>query len=242
MDADFDAAVLGSALPPAVEQALREAGAQCGDPEPRHGRADASAGHRSRASCRTDRLLPPPLLRPSGLVLARQVARRALLVGAQALGLPALWREVPRKALAGARDDPRTRFYLHVLKGYAYPEPAPGRPGRGARCFGAAEGAGPGGPGSVPRCWKVCACAPWCRPTRTSRALTCRFLALPPGSRPMADINRRRRHAGDRAAAALRDGRAAWSAAAWSATTAPTTAMTSATCWCTRGRWASCAR
>jgi len=48
------------------------------------------------------------------------VARRALVIGAQALGLPAVWREVPKRALPGARHDAPTRFFLFVLKGYAY--------------------------------------------------------------------------------------------------------------------------
>jgi hypothetical protein len=48
------------------------------------------------------------------------VARKALVSGAAAVGLPTLWREVPEQALPGARDDVATRFYLWVLKGYAY--------------------------------------------------------------------------------------------------------------------------
>jgi hypothetical protein len=51
---------------------------------------------------------------------ARAVARRALVVGARALGLPELWRELPRSALPWARHDPGTRFYLFALKGLAY--------------------------------------------------------------------------------------------------------------------------
>lgn len=119
MDADFDTAVLGLALPPAVEAALSEAGALRGDPV----RAMA-------ALMRAQSLAPdhPAVLiafyrhhfyghRPA---LARDVARRALRIGAQALGLPLVWREVPRQPLAGARHDAATRFYLFVLKGYAY--------------------------------------------------------------------------------------------------------------------------
>ena len=119
MDADFDAAVLGLALPPAVEQALREAGANRGDPV----RAMA-------ALMRAQALAPehPAVLiafyrhhfYAHRLAVARDVARRALVVGARALGLPRVWREVPRQALPGARHDARTRFYLFVLKGYAY--------------------------------------------------------------------------------------------------------------------------
>ena len=54
------------------------------------------------------------------MLMARDVARRALVVGAQALGLPVVWREVPKRALPGARHDAPTRFFLFVLKGYAY--------------------------------------------------------------------------------------------------------------------------
>jgi hypothetical protein len=119
MDTDFDAAVLGLALPPLVEQALQEAGAH---------RADAN---RSMAALMRAQALAPE--HPAVLIalyrhhfyghrpaMAREVACRALVVGAKALGLPARWREVPRVALRGARDDARTRFYLFVLKGYAY--------------------------------------------------------------------------------------------------------------------------
>ena len=119
MDADFDAAVLGLALPPAVDAALREAGAFRGD------------AIRSMAALMRAQALAPE--HPAVLIafyrhhfyghrpaMARDVARRALVVGAQALGLPVVWREVPKQPLAGARDDARTRFYLFVLKGYAY--------------------------------------------------------------------------------------------------------------------------
>ena len=54
------------------------------------------------------------------LRLARAVARKALVVAARSLGLPLVWRAVPEQALAGAKDDVATRFYLWVLKGYAY--------------------------------------------------------------------------------------------------------------------------
>jgi hypothetical protein len=122
MDADFDAAVLGLALPPLVEQALQEAGAHRGDLN------DASGA--MAALMRAQALAPehPAVLIAfyryhfygHRLAMARAVARRALAVGAHALGLPAVWREVPKVPLAGARHDPRTRFYLFVLKGYAY--------------------------------------------------------------------------------------------------------------------------
>lgn len=119
MHADFDAAVLGQALPPDVEAALSEAGAH---------RADAV---RAMAALMRAQALAPD--HPAVLIafyrhhfyahrsaLARDIARRALVVGAQALGLPAVWRDVPRRALPGARQDASTRFYLFALKGYAY--------------------------------------------------------------------------------------------------------------------------
>lgn len=121
MDAalDFDSAVLGGALPAGVEAALREAGAQRGD-----------APRAMAALMRAQALAPD---HPAVLVafyrhhffghrldLARGVARRALAVGAQALGLPPVWREVPKAPLPGARFEARTRFFLFVLKGYAY--------------------------------------------------------------------------------------------------------------------------
>lgn len=119
MEADFDAAVLGLGLPAAAEAALREAGAN---------RADPSGT--MAALMRAQALAPehPAVLiafyrhhfyghRPAP---ARDVARRALAVGAAALGLPRVWREVPRAPLPGARHEARTRFFLFALKGYAY--------------------------------------------------------------------------------------------------------------------------
>ncbi len=119
MDAGFDAALLGRDLPAGVGAALAEAGAAGGDPV----RAMA-------ALMRAQTLAPehPAVLiafyrhhfyghRPA---LARDIARRALVVAARALGLPALWREVSPAPLPGARHDAATRFYLFALKGYAY--------------------------------------------------------------------------------------------------------------------------
>lgn len=119
MDADFDAAVLGLAMPAGVEAALREAGARRGD-----------AAGTMAALMRAQALAPD---HPAVLIafyrhhfyghrldLARNVARRALVVAARALGLPAVWREAPRQPLPGARHDARTRFFLFLLKGYAY--------------------------------------------------------------------------------------------------------------------------
>lgn len=118
-DADFDAALLGRALPAGVEQALAEAGAFRGEPV------------RAMSALMRAQALAPE--HPAVLIafyryhfyghrfrLARDIARRALVLGAQALGLPPLWREVSPQPLGGARHDPRTRFYLFALKGYAY--------------------------------------------------------------------------------------------------------------------------
>lgn len=116
---DFDDAVLGQGLPAAAEAALREAGAHRGD-----------APRAMAALMRAQALAPE---HPAVLIAmyrhhfyghrlqpARDVARRALLIGARALGLPLAWREVPPQPLAGAADDARVRFYLFTLKGYAY--------------------------------------------------------------------------------------------------------------------------
>jgi hypothetical protein len=115
----FDAAVLGTALPPGVEAALRKAAAHRGD--------TLQATH---ALMRAQALAPD---HPAVLIafyrhhfyghrlrLARDVARRALTVGALALGLPAVCRDVPARPLPGARHDAGTRFFLFTLKGYAY--------------------------------------------------------------------------------------------------------------------------
>jgi hypothetical protein len=116
---DFDAAVLGHALPPALQAALHDAARHAGD-----------AVRTMAALMRAQALAPehPAVLIAlyrhhffgHRLCVARDVARRALVIGARALALPALWREVPRHALPGARYDARTRFYLFALKGYAY--------------------------------------------------------------------------------------------------------------------------
>lgn len=116
---DFDDAVLGLGLPAAAEKALGEAALLRSEP------AQAMA-----ALMRAKAIAPehPAVLIAfyrhhfygHRLALARDVARKALVIGARALGLPPIWREVPEQALAGARDDVSTRFYLWVLKGYAY--------------------------------------------------------------------------------------------------------------------------
>jgi len=116
---DFDAAVLGLGLPAAVEDALREAGSARSDPP----RAMAAL----MRACSLAPEHPAVLIAfyrhyfyGHRLRMARAVARRALVVAARSLGLPLVWRDVPARALAGAADDPSTRFYLWVLKGYAY--------------------------------------------------------------------------------------------------------------------------
>ena len=109
MNADFDDAVLGHGLPVEAEAALREAGLHRSDPP------------RAMALLMRAQSLAPD--HPAVLIAlyrdhfyghrlapARDIARRALLAGAQALDLPTSWREVPRMALDGARDDPGTRF------------------------------------------------------------------------------------------------------------------------------------
>jgi len=116
----FDDAVLGRGLPPAAEAALGEAG-----------RLRAADPARAMALMMRAQALAPE--HPAVLIAfyrdhfyghrfaaARDVARRALVVAARALGLPPLWRQAPDLALAGAATDPRTRFFLFLLKGYAY--------------------------------------------------------------------------------------------------------------------------
>lgn len=120
MDAGgFDDAVLGRGLPPAAEAALVEAGALRADPP-----AAMAALMRAQALAPGHPAVLIALYRHHfyghRLAPARDVARRALLAGAQALGLPAQWRDVPRQPLPGARDEAITRFYLFTLKGYAY--------------------------------------------------------------------------------------------------------------------------
>lgn len=117
--AGFGDEVLGAGLPAAAEAALREAGRQRAEP------ALAMASLMRASSLAPDH--PAVLIAlyryyfyGHHLACARDVARRALFVGAQSLGLPLLWRQVPPQALEGARFDPAVRFYLFTLKGYAY--------------------------------------------------------------------------------------------------------------------------
>lgn len=116
----FDDAVLGQGLPPAAEQALAEAGSL---------RASDAPGAMA-ALMRAQTLAPahPAVLIAfyrhhfygHRLAAARDVARRGLALGGVALGLPAAWRGVPDRPLHGAAGDARVRFYLFLLKGYAY--------------------------------------------------------------------------------------------------------------------------
>jgi hypothetical protein len=118
-DFDFDDAVLGHGLSAEVEQALCEAGASRADP--------SLAMAALMRACVLAPEHPAVLIAlyrhyfySHRLRLARAIARRALVVAARSLGLPPVWRDVPEQALAGAQDDVATRFYLWVLKGYAY--------------------------------------------------------------------------------------------------------------------------
>ena len=117
--ADFDTAVLGLAMPPGVEEALAEAGRRRADPP-----AAMAALMRAQALAPGHPAVLIALYRHHfyghRLHAARDVARQALVVGAQALRLPGVWRHVRAQPLPGARHDPSTRFYLFVLKGYAY--------------------------------------------------------------------------------------------------------------------------
>jgi len=119
MDSDFDAAVLGLALPPAAEAALREAGLHRSDES-----RTMAALMRASAAAPDHPAVLIAFYRHHfyghRLALARGIARRALVVAATALGLPSVWREMPAKPLPGARYEPTSRFLLFTLKGYAY--------------------------------------------------------------------------------------------------------------------------
>jgi hypothetical protein len=116
---DFDAALRGVALPAAAALALQQASALRGDAQ-----AELAALMRAQAAAPEHPAVLIAFYRyhfyGHRLQPARAVARRALVVGARALGLPELWRELPHRALPGARHDPGTRFYLFALKGLAY--------------------------------------------------------------------------------------------------------------------------
>lgn len=120
MTDDFDDAVLGHGLPPEAEAALAEAGRLRG--------AEPALAMAMLMRARSLAPQHPAVLIAfyrhhfygHRLAAARDVARQALVVGAQALGLPTVWRQVPAQPLPDARTDARTRFYLFVLKGYAY--------------------------------------------------------------------------------------------------------------------------
>lgn len=116
---DFDDAVLGQGLPPQAEAALREAGQLRSDPP-----LAMAALMRAKALAPDHPAVLIAFYRHHfyghRLAAARDVARHALAIGGQALGLPPVWRDVPERALHGAKDDATVRFYLFVLKGYAY--------------------------------------------------------------------------------------------------------------------------
>lgn len=117
--ADFDTAVLGLVMPPGVEQALAEAGRRRADPP-----AAMAALMRAQTLAPGHPAVLIALYRHHffghRLHAARDVARQALVVGARELGLPSVWRHVRPQPLPGARHEAATRFYLFVLKGYAY--------------------------------------------------------------------------------------------------------------------------
>lgn len=121
MDTDFDFAdgVLGQGLPVEALAALQRAGASRGDPP-----AAMAALMQAQDAAPEHPAVLIAFYRhyfyDHQLAAARAVARRALVAGARALGLPAVWRAVPRAALPDARHDAAVRFYLFVLKGYAY--------------------------------------------------------------------------------------------------------------------------
>jgi hypothetical protein len=116
---DFDAALLGGALPVAAAQALQQASALRRQPD-----AELAALNRAQRAAPEHPAVLIAFYRyhfyGHRLQPARAVARRALVVGASALGLPEVWRDAPQRALPGARHDAATRFFLFALKGLAY--------------------------------------------------------------------------------------------------------------------------
>lgn len=119
LPADFDASMWGQPLPDEAGHALQQASALRADPA-----AEMAALMRAAAAAPEHPAVLIAFYRSHfyghRLQPARDVARRALVVGARALGLPAVWRDVPRRPLPGAQHDPGTRFFLFTLKGLAY--------------------------------------------------------------------------------------------------------------------------
>lgn len=116
---DFDDAILGHGLPPEAEAALKEAGLHRSDAPRAMGalmRAQRLAGEHPAVLIALYR----HYFYGHQLAAARDVARRALVVAAQGLQIPKVWRHVRPEPMPGARFDVRTRFYLFTLKGYAY--------------------------------------------------------------------------------------------------------------------------
>lgn len=117
---DFEDALLAGELPTVVSDCLEEAGRlRSAQPERAH-----------RLLLKAQRMAPrhpAPLIAlyrfyfyGHQLERARFVAEDALRLGAQWLGLPEYWQDVPARAFADTRFDPVARFYLFALKGYAY--------------------------------------------------------------------------------------------------------------------------
>jgi tetratricopeptide (TPR) repeat protein len=117
---DFDDAVFGHGLPDAAADCIRDAGL-----------ARSRDSARALALLQRARELAPD--HPATLIAlyrfhfyghrlaaARELALEALALGAGKLGLPEHWQQLAPQAMAGARFDPATRFYLFALKGYAY--------------------------------------------------------------------------------------------------------------------------
>lgn len=117
---DFPDAVFGHGLPDAAAQCVRDAGlVRSRDPA----RAlELLQRARSLAPDHPATLIALYRFHFYGhrLAAARDLALEALALAAGKLGLPPVWQELAPQAMAGARYDPATRFYLFALKGYAY--------------------------------------------------------------------------------------------------------------------------
>lgn len=118
--ADFDDEVFGHGLPDAAAACIRDAGPiRSADPA----RAlQLLLKARQLAPGHPATLIALYRFHFYGhrLAAARELALEALALVSRSLDLPVRWQEVAPQALAGARFDPATRFYLFALKGYAY--------------------------------------------------------------------------------------------------------------------------
>lgn len=124
--ADFEDAILGAGLDPAVESLIGQAG--------RAGIGDEGALQLLLSARRLAPAHPAPLIAhyrfhfyARRLAEAREVAVDAIALAARPLGLPADWRQVrpetqwPAERMAELRAHAvAPRFYLFALKGYAY--------------------------------------------------------------------------------------------------------------------------